>query len=83
MGRLVPMEQMEYLTQHLQVVATRADVAQFQQWLSTCMLYTQTGVAPTVEVYPYRSNAPLLNGIVWDGWHVWVPERALQKIPYE
>lgn len=75
------MEQMEYLTQHLQVVATRAEVAQFQQWLSTCMLYTQTGVTPTVEVYPYRSNAPLLNGIVWDEWHVWVPERALQKIP--
>lgn len=72
---------MEHLTQHLQLVATRADVAQFQQWLSTCMLYVQAGVTPTVEAYPHPPRTSLLQGIVWNGWHVRVPKRALQEIP--
>ncbi|MEJ5252047.1 MAG: hypothetical protein HPY54_07125 [Chthonomonadetes bacterium] len=72
---------MEHWSQDLQLVATRPDVAQFQQWLATCMLYAQTGVMPAVQVYPHNTRQPLLRGIIWKGMQVWVPDRALEEIP--
>ncbi|MGQ9737840.1 MAG: hypothetical protein ACUVR7_06415 [Armatimonadota bacterium] len=72
---------MEHLAHHLRTVATRADVALFQQWLSTCMLYVQIGVTPSVEVCPHHPRLPLLQSIVWKGEHLQVPERALEEMP--
>lgn len=45
------------------------------------MLYAQAGVTPAVDVYPHNPRVPILQGIIWKGMQVWVPDRALEEIP--
>ncbi len=81
MHLLAFLAKMEKLAQHMHLTATQADVAQVQQWLSSYMLYAQTGVVPTVEVRPHDAHIPLMKNVRWRGTHVQVSARALQEIP--